>query len=388
MSDKISTKKEKEKKKKHEHVHYNSVYVEPGTRVAKVHCAIAEDIKGGKSLVPSMKEINAKRKHFSAVSTFSGCGGGSVGMKMASFDVLWANEFIPAAQDTYKANNPDTHLDCRDIRTVKASHIMKRCGLRKYELDLFEGSPPCKGFSTAGVQEEGWGKEVLYSDGVYQRVDDLFDHYTRLLKELQPKVFIAENVAGLIKGVSRGAFKAIFDDFTACGYKVKAALIEPVKLGIPQTRDRLIYIGVRKDIPFDPVFPSVQRDVVAVRDLLPNVVQIKTKLKGFMRYVPADRPSPTIVASDFDTGENASFSCGGWIEDDKGRRRKYNLAELRRLMTFPDDFLLTGSPRQQWERLGRSHAPLQVYHIAKALRDNVLVPYYKSKGSSYSDNIE
>lgn len=374
--------------KEHTRAPYNDTYIKPGTGSAKAHLAIAEGLKGGRSLVPSMKAINAKEKSFSAVSTFSGCGGGSVGMKMASFDVLWANEFIPAAQDTYKLNHKGTYLDLRDIREITAKDILKKCGLKKYELDLFEGSPPCKGFSTAGVQEEGWGKDVLYSDGVKQRVDDLFLHFTRLLKDLQPKTFIAENVAGLVKGVSKGAFTEIFEDFVACGYNVKAALIEPVKLGVPQTRDRIIFIGVRKDIPFAPVYPTPKNKVVTVRDVLPNIARIKTKVRNIMQYVPADRPSPTIVASDFTTGENASFSCGGWVEDTQGRIRKYNLEELRRLMTFPDDFKLTGTPSQQWERLGRSHAPLQVYHIAKALRDNILVPYYKSKGAEYTNNIK
>lgn len=366
----------------------NSTEIAAGTGVARNHVAIAEGVKGGKSLVPSMKRIGKIRKPFTAISTFSGCGGASVGMKMAGFDVLWANEFIPAAQDTYRANHKGTVLDCNDIRSVSPKDVLKQFGLKRGELDLFEGSPPCKGYSTAGVKSDGWNKEVLYSDGISQRVDDLFDEYVRFLKFLKPKCFIAENVAGLVKGVAKGEFKDIFEDFTSCGYRVKAAMIKPTLLGIPQTRDRLIFIGVRNDISFEPMFPTPSKDkVVTVRDVLPNVVMLKTKEKGFMKYVPADRPSPTIVASDFDTGENASFSCGGWIEDVEGRRRKYNLNELRRLMTFPDDFSLTGTPRQQWERLGRSHAPLQVYHIAKALRDNVLRPYYDSKNAKYGSTI-
>lgn len=380
--------KPKVPKLKTDTVQINSVYIEPGSGVARNHCAIAEGVKGGKSLVPSMKKINSSKKHFSALSTFSGCGGGSVGMKLAGFNVLWANEFIPAAQDTYRLNHKGTILDCNDIRTINVKEVLKTLGLKRGELDLFEGSPPCKGYSTAGVREEGWNKEVEYSDGVMQRVDDLFDEYTRFLKALKPKCFIAENVAGLIKGTARGEFKDIYDDFVACGYKVKAAVIEPVKLGVPQTRDRLIFIGVRNDIPFDPVFPTPSGKSVTVKDVLPNIAKIKTVIKGLMKYVPADRASPTITASDYDTGENARFSSGGWIEDESGRRRKYNLQELRRIMTFPDDFDLTGNPRQQWERLGRSHAPLQVYHLAKALRDNVLRPYYDSKCAAYTDNIK
>lgn len=246
----------------------------------------------------------------------------------------------------------------------------------------------CKGYSAAGVQEEGWNKEVLYSDGVHQRVDDLFDEGIRMLKGLKPKTFIAENVSGIVRGVSRGFFTETIRDFKEAGYIVKAAVIDPVRLGIPQTRERLIIMGVRKDLKMEPKFPlPIKAKPVTVQDVLPNVKYIKTSIKNRLTYVPADRPSPTIVASDFDTGENARFSCGGWCEDDLGRRRKYTLQEVRRIMCFPDDFKLTGTPRQQWERLGRSHVPLQVYHLTKAIRKHVLEPYYDSKGAEYTDNI-
>ena len=376
-------------KAKSKKVTINSTHIEPGTGVARNHCAIAEGLpEGGKSVVPTMKRIAKKKKDLTMVSTFSGCGGASVGFKMAGFNVLYANEFIPAAQDTYKVNHKGTLLDRRDIRKVDPKTVLKKLGLKRGELDTLEGSPPCKGYSSAGVQEEGWGDEVLYSDGVHQRVDDLFGEYTRLLEGMKPKTFVAENVAGMVKGVSRGMFLETLQDFKDCGYRVKAALIDPSKLGLPQTRERLIYIGVRNDLKMDPVFPTPKSGrAVTVQDVLPNVVLIKTKVRGVLTYVPASRPSPTVVASDFDTGENASFSCGGWIEDDQGRRRKYNLNELRRIMGFPDDFLLTGTPRQQWERLGRSHSPLSVYHIAKTLRKEILEPYYERKGAEYTDNI-
>jgi DNA (cytosine-5)-methyltransferase 1 len=367
---------------------YNDTYITPGTGVARNHIAIAETFIGGESFVPTMSRINAKEKDFSAMSFFSGCGGASIGMKMAGFDVLYANEFIPAAQDTYRLNHPSTDLDGSDIRDIDPKRLLKQLDLLRGEVDLLDGSPPCKGFSSAGIQEEGWNKEVLYSDGVRQRVDDLFFQYVRMIRFIKPKVFIAENVAGLLKGVSRGIFLEILRDFRSCGYVVKAALIDPLKLGVPQTRDRTIFVGVREDLGFDPVFPQPKNAKPrTVHQALPHIRYIKTKTCGVLGYVPSNRPSPTVVASDFHTGENAGFSCGGWIEDDKERRRKYNLPELRRIMCFPDDFLLTGAPRQQWERLGRSHVPLQMYHIALAIRKHILEPYYDSKRAEYNSYI-
>lgn len=366
----------------------NAVELKEGTGVARNHIAIAEELTVGKSLVPTMKRINARPKDFTSVSFFAGCGGASIGMKMAGMNVLLANEFIPAAQDTYRINHPNTILDPSDIRELCPKKILKQLGLKRGELDHLDMSPPCKGYSAAGVQEEGWNKEVLYSDGVHQRVDDLFDEGIRMLKGLKPKTFIAENVSGIVRGVSRGFFTETIRDFKEAGYIVKAAVIDPVRLGIPQTRERLIIMGVRKDLKIEPKFPlPIKAKPVAVHDVLPNVMYIKTSIKNRLTYVPADRPSPTIVASDFDTGENARFSCGGWCEDDQGRRRKYTLQEVRRIMCFPDDFKLTGTPRQQWERLGRSHVPLQVYHLTKAIRKHVLEPYYDSKGAEYTDTI-
>src|SRR3954468_19918276 len=105
-----------------------------------------------------MSEINAQPWNgFTVASTFSGCGGSSLGYKMAGFRVLWANEFIPAAQDTYRANHPSTLLDTRDIRIVQPEDLLEAIGMRAGELDLFDGSPPCASFSTAGIREGGWG---------------------------------------------------------------------------------------------------------------------------------------------------------------------------------------------------------------------------------------
>lgn len=104
--------------------------------------------------VPLMDEINALPWNgLNVVSTFSGCGGSCLGFKMAGYRVLWANEFIPAAQETYRANHPTTYLSTQDIRTVKASDI--RAVIGDIEIDVLEGSPPCASFSTAGKREKG-----------------------------------------------------------------------------------------------------------------------------------------------------------------------------------------------------------------------------------------
>ena len=161
---------------------------------------------------------------FSVVSTFSGGGGSCLGYRMAGYRVLYASEFIPEAQKTYRLNHPGVYLDTRDIRQVTPGSIFEIVGKRPGEIDLFDGSPPCCAFSLCGKREKGWGKPHAYSDKA-QRVDDLFFEYTRLLKGLRPKVFVAENVKGLTIGTAKGYFKLILRALKECGYRVKAAVL-------------------------------------------------------------------------------------------------------------------------------------------------------------------
>ena len=377
--------------------------------------------------VPSMAEIAAVPWNgYRIVSTFSGCGGSCLGFKMAGFKVLWASEFIPAAQETYRANHPGTTLDTRDIRQVQPVDILAATGLTVGELDVFEGSPPCASFSTAGKREAGWGKVKNYSD-TKQRTDDLFFEYARLLKGLQPKTFIAENVSGLVKGTAKGYFKEILAALKACGYRVEARLLDAQWLGVPQMRQRIIFQGVREDLDAAPAFPKPLPYRYSVREAIPWIVAQGDNAGfggGSMR--PATEPSPTIgtgtqagngryppalVEAECDISR---YAIGReWDKLEPGEqskkyyqlvrapldgpspcvtqsagtawspaaaagvthpteRRKFSIAELRRICAFPDDFVLTGSYAQQWERLGRAVPPVMMYHIAKTLRDEVL----------------
>lgn len=222
--------------------------------------------------VPSMTEIAALPWNgFTVASTFSGCGGSCLGYRMAGFKVAWASEFIPAAQETYRANHPETYLDTRDIRTVKPEEILEVLGLRAGDLDLFDGSPPCASFSTAGKREKHWGLNKKYSDSV-QRTDDLFFEYARLVEGIQPKVFVAENVSGLVKGVAKGQFLDILARLKACGYRVSCRVLDAQWLGVPQARKRTIFIGVREDLGKDPVYPKPLPYRYTLRDALPWIV--------------------------------------------------------------------------------------------------------------------
>ena len=328
--------------------------------------------------VPSMAKINAHKKSFKAISLFSGCGGSSTGHKMAGLDVLYANEFVPAAQDTYALNHPKTYLDRRDIRDVKASEILKITGLKKGQLDLLDASPPCKAFSTAGARESGWGKASHYSDGIHQRTDDLFGEFIRILRGVMPKVFVAENVPGLVQGKAKGMFLDILKDLKESGYEVSARVINGAYLNVPQARERLIFVGVRKDLVklgYHPVHPIPVSDPISVRSVLPHIHFLKSKKNGILTYIPADIPSPTIVASDGTNSETAGFSSGGFVETETGERRKYTIKELKVISSFPKDFKFTGSYKQQFERIGRAVPPMMMYHVSRCIIRDILKPY-------------
>lgn len=291
--------------------------------------------------VPLMTEIEQVPVNgFTVVSTFSGCGGSCLGMRMAGFTVPWASEFVPAAQDTYRANHPHAHLDTRDIRTVQPADILGQLGIEAGELDIFEGSPPCASFSTAGKREAGWGQIRSYSD-TKQRTDDLFFEFCRLIEGLRPRVFLAENVSGLVKGAAKGYFKEILARMKRGGYVVEARLLDASWLGVPQARQRIFFQGIREDLAaaghVRPAWPRPLPYRYTVRDALAHVIaQGHLDRAGEGWYRDSDRPSPTLLAEQLSTkpghtpahvavdpgqviaqGDNGGFGAGGMAGIDR-----------------------------------------------------------------------
>ena len=358
----------------------------------------------GKYKVPSMKEIEAiPWNGYNVVSTFSGGGGSCLGYEMAGYHVLWANEFIPEAQNTYRANHKHTFLNTNDIRTVTAEDILRETNLQVGEIDLFDGSPPCCAFSTAGSREKGWGKVRTYSDSK-QRVDDLFFEYIRLVKELKPKVFIAENVSGLIKGSAKGYFKIILSEMKEAGYEVNARLLNAKYLGVPQSRERIIFIGVRNDLveKYDvhPTYPTPVDDIITLSDALENIIgdeeaseklleSEKThRVYEILQKIPKNpkRPikgSKVMNGSWFNLSRESMYCPCSTVAQAGGHPggatnihplydRPFTVAELKRIFSVPDDFVLTGDYPKQWERLGRMVPPVMMMNISKTVKEEIL----------------
>lgn len=275
--------------------------------------------------VPSMAEIAATPWNgWTVASTFAGCGGSSLGYRMAGFRVGWANEFVEHAADTYRANAaPGTVVDTRDVRDVKGAEILDACGGR---VDVLDGSPPCQPFSTSGKRDRTWGQERQYGDHA-QRADDLFYEYARLVGEVRPRVFVAENVTGLVKGTAKGYFKLIFRALEEQGYRVEARVLDAQWLGVPQARQRVIFMGVRDDLGLDPRFPAPLPYRYSMADALPHLRRVTFDTRGANQSAETDEeldaPARTVTAG----GQAVASAYHFHVEDEV--RLEYGPSNVR-----------------------------------------------------------
>jgi DNA (cytosine-5)-methyltransferase 1 len=175
------------------------------------------------------------------------CGGGStMGYKLAGFDVLGCNEIDPKMIEAYKANHNPKYAYLEPIQTFKLRTDLPD---ELYNLDILDGSPPCSSFSIAGNREKDWGKDKVFREGQSMQVlDTLFFDFIDLAKKLQPKVVIAENVKGLLLGDAKQYVRQIYREFDLAGYYCQHWLLNASKMGVPQKRERVFFIALRKDL--------------------------------------------------------------------------------------------------------------------------------------------
>jgi DNA (cytosine-5)-methyltransferase 1 len=175
------------------------------------------------------------------------CGGGStMGYKLAGFDVLGCNEIDPKMIEAYRVNHKPKYSYLEPIQTFKLRDDLPQ---DLYELDILDGSPPCSSFSMAGNREKDWGKDKKFREGQAEQVlDTLFFDFIYLAKKLQPKVVVAENVKGLLMGDAKEYVRRIYNEFDNAGYYCQHFLLDASKMGVPQRRERVFFIALRKDL--------------------------------------------------------------------------------------------------------------------------------------------
>ena len=188
------------------------------------------------------------------ISLFSGCGGLDLGFEKAGFEIPIANEFDKTIWETFKVNHPKTKLIEGDIRNIKESDFPD-------EIDGIIGGPPCQSWSEAGALR-----------GIHDARGKLFYEYIRVLKEKQPKFFLAENVSGMLAKRHTEAVENIITMFKECGYDVSLTLVNAKDYGVAQERKRVFYIGFRSDLHIQFHFPqgstAADKDKICLKDII------------------------------------------------------------------------------------------------------------------------
>ena len=324
--------------------------------------------------------------NFNVISLFSGCGGSSLGYHMAGGNVLCAVEKEKHAANNYIDNFPETELFKQDICKVTSDDLLNAAGLDTGELDILDGSPPCQGFSVCGAHNPNNPKNQLYTQ------------YVRLLRDISPKTFIMENVPGMRNGAMKPIFYRIHAELRKLGYGVFEKQLNAKNYGVPQSRSRMIFVGIRDDVlsglqpGFNDTHPAPKKyGFISAREALDGVpdddkhfidnelcIDIWNRCKlgvYFSEYHPKgqwfnsvklnpDLPSPTLKAKIMIHGEAGFFH---WDEP-----RFLTIAEIKRLQSFPDDFRLSGGFIHEWRCVGNSVPPLMMKAVAEHVNKRIL----------------
>jgi len=284
-------------------------------------------------------------------SLFAGCGGSSKGYELAAMLELLAVEWDKNARDSFSLNFPDVPVKDWDIFQLEGRQILDAIGLHPGELDVFDASPPCQGLSTANSNRN-----------TSDLRNSLYLKTIRLINQVQSKVFVIENVSGLIKGKMKAFFNQVVDELSKLDYYCEYQVLKANEHGVPQARERCYIIGLRGDIyrKFGklPLFPEPDMETaqrMRVCDVLPH---IKYFSPGQFddRIIPATEPMCTITKT-----------ASAWVYEENGLRRKPTIAELKVLSSFPADYKLVGSFNQQWARIGNAVPP----NLAKSIGMNI-----------------
>lgn len=288
------------------------------------------------------------------VSFFSGAGGLDLGFEQAGFEIIYANEYDKTIWETYQKNHKAT-LDTRDIRNIKSEEIP--------DCDGIIGGPPCQSWSEAGKMK-----------GFADARGQLFFEFIRILKDKQPKFFVAENVVGMLSSKHGDAVDNILELFRDANYDVSLTLVNAVDYGVPQDRKRVFYIGFRKDLDIkDFKLDLVKQPIIPLKsviwDLRDNVLPAKTlnKTNGNECKIPNhefltgsfstifmsrnrvrswEEPSFTIQAGGRHAPIHPQAPKMLFVEQNKrifvpGKEdlyRRLSVRECARIQTFPDDF--------------------------------------------------
>lgn len=316
--------------------------------------------------------LKVERHNKKVFGTFV-CGGGStMGYKLAGYNHLGGVEFTQHFSKIYKKNFNPKYFYLEDIRNFNQREDLPK---ELYNLDLLDGSPPCAAFSTSGIGEKIWGEKSMY-EGISQIKDDLVFTYCDTILKLKPKVFLLENVAGILKGNAKVYVKNIVKRLSN-NYNIQIFSLFAASMGIPQIRNRVFIIGLDKNIKKNKLELNfdIPKTTFSITKKYWNIfendiskysiskhwedIEIGSQHKSHFNLIKPslNKPCPTITAT---TGVMSAYSVVHPIY-----KRKLNLEEVRLLSTFPKDYnFLDTNPIVT---MGRSVLPIMMANISNEI---------------------
>ena len=309
-------------------------------------------------------------------SLFCGCGGTDVGIKgdftylgkyykSNDTDIVYANDIEKTACSIFESNF-GLAPDDRDIREIKSDELP--------EFDVLTGGFPCQSFSIVAQNPKRLG--IKDEKGM------LFFEMCRILRERQPKCFIAENVKGIMTANKHEAFPLIIKEFEDSGYDVTYQIVRAVEYGVPQKRERVIIVGFRKDLNVNFKFPdpvtSDAKDYVPIKNIVESDVDEKyyfsdKAVQGMMknrdsmnkgRAQNLDEPCNTVGAH----LAKVSLNSTDPVLMVDGRFRRFTPREVARIQSFPESFKLCESESAQYKALGNAIPPVMFWYIMDAVK--------------------
>lgn len=310
-------------------------------------------------------------------SLFCGCGGTDVGLT-GNFEFL-GRHYDSNGMEIVYANDIDANAcalfeknfglvpDNRDVRNVASEELP--------EFDILTGGFPCQSFSIVAQNPPRLG--IKDDRGM------LFFEMCRILRERQPKCFIAENVKGILTANKKAAFPLILQEFENSGYDVKYTVLNAAEYGVPQKRERVIIVGFRKDLGVDFTFPTPV--ITAVEEYAPLQAVIEAEVPekyyfsdkavaGMMknresmnkgRAQDVTKPCNTVGAH----LAKVSLNSTDPVLLVSGRYRRFTPREVARIQSFPENFRLIGSEAAQYRALGNAIPPVMFWYVARAVAE-------------------
>lgn len=320
-------------------------------------------------------------------SLFCGCGGTDVGLlgefdflgkhyDSNSMEIVYANDIDDNACNIFKENFgivPDN----RDIREVKSNDIP--------EFDILTGGFPCQSFSIVAQNPKRLG--------VKDERGKLFFEMCRILKERQPKCFIAENVKGILTANKKSAFPLILKEFEDSGYDVQYRILNSANYGVPQKRERVIIVGFRNDLNVKFDFPESIISDETKFEPLGKVVEKSVDDKYFFSQRAVDgmlrrresmnkgraqdlgKPCNTVGAH----LAKVSLNSTDPVLKEGSKYRRFTPREVARIQSFPENFELVGSETAQYRALGNAIPPVMLWYVANAVKENLFATQVKRK---------